>query len=60
MLAVPNTWRRNREDVMPKRKIDPIPEHFFCFEEASDFWDTHNAGDYEGYWRPVQDDLTLA
>jgi hypothetical protein len=42
------------------KKIDPIPEHFASIEEASEFWDTHDAGDYEVYLRPVNEDLEVA
>lgn len=39
---------------MPKSNYpDPIPDHFASIEEASDFWDTHDAGEYEQYLRPV-------
>ncbi len=41
------------------KKIDPIPEHFASIEEASDFWDTHDAGDYEAYLRPVNEELEV-
>lgn len=45
---------------MARRKtIDPLPEHFSSTEEASDFWDTHDAGDYEEYLRPVKEKLTV-
>jgi hypothetical protein len=42
------------------KKIDPIPEHFASIEEASDFWDTHDAGDYEEYLRPINEELEVA
>jgi hypothetical protein len=29
-----------------KRKRDPLPKHFNSVEEAADFWDTHDLGDY--------------
>ena len=30
-----------------KRKpVDPIPEEFTSYEEAADFWDTHDTTDY--------------
>lgn len=35
------------------KKNAGMPEHFSSIEEASDFWDTHDAGDYEKYLRPV-------
>jgi len=40
--------------------IDPIPEHFASIEDASDFWDTHDAGDYEEYLRPLNTDVEVA
>ncbi len=42
------------------RPIDPIPEKFASIEEASDFWDSHDAGDYEEYMRPINDTLEIA
>jgi len=43
---------------MAKSKhVDPIPEKFASIEEASDFWDTHDAGDYEEYLRPIPEGL---
>jgi len=32
-----------------KKTKEPIPQHFNSIEEASDFWDTHDAGEYEEY-----------
>lgn len=32
--------------VSDKRKRDPIPKHFKSVEEAAEFWDTHDLGDY--------------
>jgi hypothetical protein len=31
---------------MPKSKREPIPNHFITLEEAGEFWDTHDLGDY--------------
>jgi len=42
------------------KKLDSIPDHFASIEEASDFWDTHDAGDYEEYLRPVNEKLIVA
>lgn len=36
------------------RKRDPLPEHFASLEEAGEFWDTHDSGDYEEYFRDVE------
>lgn len=37
------------------KEIEQIPEHFETIEEASNFWDTHDAGDYEEYLRPLNE-----
>jgi len=29
-----------------KKERDPIPEHFKSIEEAAEFWDSHDLGDY--------------
>ena len=29
-----------------KERRDPIPEHFKSIEEAAEFWDSHDLGDY--------------
>ena len=40
---------------MNKRKqIDPIPEEFANYEEAAEFWDTHDTGDYPEAFQPVK------
>ena len=31
---------------MARNKKKPIPKHFRTVEEAGDFWDTHDLGDY--------------
>ena len=31
---------------MPKQKNDQIPEIFHSYEEAAEFWDTHDTTDY--------------
>lgn len=28
------------------RNVDPIPDEFSSYEEAADFWDTHDTTDY--------------
>ena len=30
-----------------KKQIDPIPEEFDSYEEAAEFWDTHEITDFE-------------
>ena len=29
-----------------RKNIEPIPQHFKDIEEAAEFWDTHDLGDY--------------
>lgn len=43
----------------PKPKRDPLPEHFDSLEEAADFWDTHDSGDYEEYMTEVACEFDL-
>jgi len=31
---------------MPSKKKEPIPKHFRSLEEAGNFWDTHDLGEY--------------
>jgi hypothetical protein len=45
---------------MPKRKhVDPIPEEFASYEEAAEFWDTHDPEDYPDAFRPVKATVEL-
>jgi hypothetical protein len=45
--------------MVANKMIDPIPKHFTSIEEASDFWDEHDAGDYEAYLRPLDETIEL-
>jgi hypothetical protein len=36
-----------------KKQIDPIPEEFASYEEAAEFWDTHDTTDYPDAFRTV-------
>jgi hypothetical protein len=51
---------KERRRYEKNKKREPIPEHFSSIEEASDFWDTHDAGDYEEYLRPINEKLEIA
>jgi hypothetical protein len=33
--------------------VDPIPEEFASYEEAAEFWDTHDTTDYPDAFRTV-------
>ena len=36
-----------------QKLIDPIPEEFASYEEAAEFWDTHDTTDYPGSFETV-------
>ncbi len=36
-----------------KKHIDPIPEEFASYEEAAEFWDSHDTMDYPDAFRNV-------
>jgi hypothetical protein len=37
-----------------KKHIDPIPEEFASYEEAAEFWDTHDTTDYPKVFKTVK------
>ncbi len=37
-----------------KKTIDPIPEEFRSYEEAAEFWDSHDTADYPAAFRTVK------
>ena len=37
-----------------KKQIDPVPEEFASYEEAAEFWDTHDTTDYPNAFRTVE------
>jgi hypothetical protein len=37
-----------------KKHVDPIPEEFASYEEAAEFWDTHDTTDYPDVFRTVE------
>jgi len=40
--------------ITDRKQRDPLPEHFNSIEEAGEFWDTHDSGDYEDYMQDVE------
>jgi DNA-nicking Smr family endonuclease len=36
-----------------KKHVEPIPEEFRSYEDAADFWDTHETTDYPEAFRTV-------
>lgn len=45
--------------VKNKEVVEPIPEHFASLEEAGEFWDTHDLGDYWELTEEVEFDVAL-
>ena len=39
---------------MEKREREPIPEEFDSYEEAAEFWDTHDTADYPDAFRTIE------
>jgi predicted DNA binding CopG/RHH family protein len=37
-----------------KKHIDPIPDEFASYEEAAEFWDTHDTTDYPSAFQTVE------
>lgn len=37
-----------------KKGVDPIPEELDTYEEAAEFWDTHDTTDYPDAFRTVE------
>ena len=42
-----------------KKKLDPIPEHFTSIEEAAEFWDSHDLGDYWDLTREAEFEVDI-
>ncbi len=42
-----------------KQERDPIPEHFKSIEEAAEFWDSHDLGDYWDLTREAHFDVDI-
>jgi len=36
-----------------QKQVDPIPEEFSSYEEAANFWDTHDTTDYPNNFETV-------
>ena len=36
-----------------QKRVEPIPEEFASYEEAAEFWDTHDTTDYPDAFRTV-------
>ena len=36
-----------------RKQVDPLPEEFASYEEAAEFWDTHDTTDYSDSFETV-------
>ena len=36
-----------------QKQIDPLPDEFASYEEAAEFWDTHDTTDYSEFFETV-------
>lgn len=45
--------------VRSKKKRESIPEHFKSVEEAAEFWDSHDLGDYLDLTKEVNFDVDI-
>lgn len=50
---------RKKSKAGTKKQIDPLPEEFASFEEAAEFWDTHDTVDYEEFMKDVEFEIAL-
>lgn len=50
---------RKKSKAATKKVRDPLPEHFNSLEEAAKFWDTHDSGDYDEYFKDVEFEVDL-
>ncbi len=44
---------------MRKRQIDLIPQEFASYEQAAEFWDTHDTTDYSNDFETVETETEL-
>jgi len=42
-----------------QKQIDPIPDEFSSYEEAAEFWDTHDTADYPEAFPTVEVEAEL-
>ena len=47
-------------DGMKRNDTSAVPKRFASVREASDFWDTHDAGDYPAALRPLDESVELS
>jgi predicted DNA binding CopG/RHH family protein len=42
-----------------RKQIDPLPDEFNSYEEAAEFWDTHDTTDYLEHFETVETEAEL-
>ena len=42
-----------------RKQIDPLPDEFGSYEEAAEFWDTHDTTDYLEHFETVETEAEL-
>ena len=40
--------------IADKKKTDPVPEHFGTYDEAAEFWQTHDTTDYSEIFHTME------
>ena len=45
--------------VRSRKRRNPIPEHFKSIEEAAEFWDSHDLGDYWDLTREAEFEVDI-
>lgn len=40
--------------TIKKKDVDPIPEQFDSYEQAAEFWDSHDTTDYPNAFETIQ------
>jgi len=41
--------------IADKKKTDPVPEHFGTYDEAAEFWQTHDTTDYSEIFHTMEE-----
>lgn len=42
-----------------EKSRDPVPSEFGSYEQAAEFWDTHDLTDYDDVWKEVEVQVRL-
>lgn len=50
---------RTESQIATEKVRDPLPEHFDSLEAVAEFWDTHDSGEYDEYFKTVKVEVDL-